>query len=106
MSALEPRQAEENALARRLVFHWQQEFGSAVASRNPFENFYTEYVGPAVFYDQVLRLLPPGEVYEPLNIKEYVNAKGVSTRDKCYLPGFLKYVEPEREAFWRQVWLA
>ena len=106
MSALEPRQAEENALARRLVFHWQQEFGSAVVSREPFEHFYTDNVWPADVYDQVLRLLPPRDVYEPLNIKEYVNAKDVSTRDKCYLPGFLKFVEPERETFWRQVWLA
>jgi hypothetical protein len=106
MPALEPRQGEENPLARRLVSHWQQEFGSAVICRKPFEHFYTEHVWPADVYDQILHSLPPREVYEPLNMKEYVDDKGMSTRDKCYLPEILMRLEPERTIFWRQVWLA
>ncbi|PWT84708.1 MAG: hypothetical protein C5B58_04290 [Acidobacteria bacterium] len=106
MSALEPCQTEETALAKRLVSHWQQEFGSVVISRKPFEHFYTDRAWPADVYDQILHLLPPGEVYEPLNTKEYVNANGVSTRDKCYLPEILARLEPRRRTFWYQIWLA
>jgi hypothetical protein len=104
--ATEPRQAEENTLAKRLIFHWQRQFDSAAVVSAPFEHFYTDQVWPADVYDQLLRLLPPGDVYEPLNIKEWVNAKGVSTRDKCYLPEIIRRMEPEHATFWRQVWLA
>jgi len=104
--AAQSYQADENALAKRLLLHWEQQFGSAVVVSEPFEHFYTDQVWPADIYDELLRLLPPGEVYSPLNVKEWVNAKGVSTRDKCYLPEILSHMDPERAAFWREVWLA
>ena len=99
------READENALAKRLLLHWERQFGSAVIVSEPFEHFYTDQVWPADIYYEVLRLLPPDEVYAPLNIKEWVNAKGVSTRDKCYLPEILGQMDPERVAFWHEVWL-
>jgi len=98
-------EADENALAKRLLLHWERQFGSAVIVSEPFEHFYTEQVWPADIYDELLRLLPPDEVYAPLNIKEWVNAKGVSTRDKCYLPEILGQMDPARVAFWHEVWL-
>jgi hypothetical protein len=98
--------AEENALAKRLLFHWELEFGSALVISKPFEHFYTERAWPADVYEKLLQLLPPGSVYKPLNIKEWVNAKGVSTRDKCYLPEVVRHMDPERATFWRQIWLA
>jgi hypothetical protein len=100
------READENALAKRLLLHWERQFGSAVIVCEPFEHFYTDQVWPADIYDELMRLLPSNEVYAPLNIKEWVNAKGVSTRDKCYLPEILSHMDPERAAFWREVWLA
>jgi hypothetical protein len=99
------READENALAKRLLLHWERQFGSAVIVSEPFEHFYTDQVWPADVYDELLRLLPPDEVYAPLNIKEWVNAKGVSTRDKCYLPEILGQMDPARVAFWHEVWL-
>ena len=99
------READENALAKRLLLHWERQFGSAVIVNEPFEHFYTDQVWPADIYYEVLRLLPPDEVYAPLNIKEWVNAKGVSTRDKCYLPEILGQMDPARVAFWHEVWL-
>jgi hypothetical protein len=99
------READENALAKRLLLHWERQFGSAVIVSEPFEHFYTDQVWPADIYDELLRLLPPDEVYAPLNIKEWVNAKGVSTRDKCYLPEILGQMDPARVAFWHEVWL-
>src|SRR5262249_25497228 len=84
--AARSRQADENVLAKRLLLHWERQFGSEVVVNEPFQHFYSDHVWPADVYDEILRLLPPAEVYKPLNIKEWVNAKGVSTRDKCYLP--------------------
>jgi len=104
--AAQSLQADENALAKRLLLHWKQQFGSAVVVNEPFEHFYTDQIWPADIYDKVLHFLPPAEVYSPLNINEYVNAKGVSTRDKCYLPEILGNLDPERGAFWREIWLA
>jgi hypothetical protein len=98
-------EADENALAKRLLLHWERQFGSAVIVSEPFEHFYTDQVWPADIYDELLRLLPPDEVYAPLNIKEWVNAKGVSTRDKCYVPEILGQMDPARVAFWHEVWL-
>jgi hypothetical protein len=96
----------ENPLAKHLLLHWERQFGSAAVVSEPFEHFYTDQVWPADIYDEVLRLLPPGEVYTPLNIREWVNAKGISTRDKCYLPEIIGHMDPARVTFWRQVWLA
>jgi len=101
-----PHQAVENALAKRVLLHWERDFESAVIISEPFQHFYTEQVWPADVYQELLRLLPPGDVYKPLNIKEWVTAKGLSTRDKCYLPDFIRLVDAERGTFWRQVWLA
>ena len=102
----QPHQADENALAKSLLLYWERELDSTVVVGEPFEHFYTDRVWPADVYQQVLRLLPPTDVYRPLNIKEWVNTKGVSTRDKCYLPEIIEQMEHERACFWRQIWLA
>jgi hypothetical protein len=100
------RDVEDNSLADRVLRHWQKEFDSATVVSEPCEYFYTDHVWPAGVYERLLRLLPPADLYEPLNIKAYVNAKGVSTRDKCYLPDIFERMDPERAAFWHQIWLA
>jgi hypothetical protein len=104
--AAQLHQTDENALARQLLSHWDQELGAVGLVKEPFEHLYTERVWPSDIYDQLLRLLPPDALYEPLNIKQWVNAKGVSTRDKCYLPKIITQMDPKRAAFWRQIWLA
>ncbi len=97
---------EENALAKRVLSHWQQEFGSITVLDEPFQHFYSDCVWPGDVYPEVLRLLPPHDVYKPMNIKEWVNAEGVSTRDRCFLPEILNRLDQERAGFWRQIWLA
>jgi len=99
------REGDENALAQRLLGHWQKVFGSAAIVSEPFEHFYTDQVWPADVYEQLLRLLPPIDLYKPLNIKAYSKA-GVSTRDKCILPDMVERMNPERAAFWHQIVLA
>jgi hypothetical protein len=34
------------------------------------------------------------------------NAKGVSTRDRCFLPEILDRIDSEPASFWHQIWLA
>jgi hypothetical protein len=104
--AVRSQQIEEQALAKRMLSHWKREFESAVVVDEPFAYFYCEHVWPVAIYKDVLRLLPPHDLYEPLNIKEWANAAGVSTRDKCYLPEIVKHMDPQRASFWHQVWLA
>ena len=47
--------------------------------------------------------MPPQELYRPLNINQWVNADGVSTRDKCYFSEMLDEMEPEAAEFWKQI---
>jgi hypothetical protein len=100
------KETHDNALAKRLLAHWQGEFGSIAVSDEPFQHFYSENIWPAEVYRDILRLLPPLHVYRPMNIKEWVNAKGVSTRDRCFLPEILDQMDSERADFWYQIWLA
>jgi len=97
---------QNNALAERVLSHWQREFSSITVLDEPFQHFYSDCVWPADVYAAMLRLLPPHDVYKPMNIKEWVNAKGVSTRDRCFLPEILDRVDEERAGFWRPIWLA
>src|SRR5262249_27481677 len=75
----------DSALARRLIAHWQNEVGAAPVSDEPFQHFYSARIWPSDVYAQILRNLPPREIYQPLNIKQWVNADGVSTRDRLLL---------------------
>ena len=104
--ALPQLDVKDNELARRLVSHWQQEFGSAAVLEEPFQHFRSGCIWPNDLYDQVLRYLPPQNLYRPLNIKQWVNAKGISTRDKCYLSETIELMDQERADFWRQIVLA
>jgi hypothetical protein len=104
--AVRSHQAQDFELARCLLSHWKRGFESAVVIDEPFAHFYCEQVWPTDIYKDVLRLLPPHDLYEPLNIKEWANAAGVSTRDKCYLPEIVERMDPQRASFWHQVWLA
>jgi hypothetical protein len=97
---------QDNALAKRVLAHWQREIGSITVLDEPFQHFFSDRIWPADVYNEMLRLLPPQQVYRPMNIKEWVNAKNVSTRDRCFLPEILEQMEPERAGFWRQIWLA
>lgn len=97
---------EEGALAKRLVKHWQSEFARLPVFEDPVQHFYCDQVWPDDVYDEMLRLLPPHGVYKPMNIKVWVNAEGISTRDRCFLPEILDHLDKKRAAFWRQIWLA
>jgi hypothetical protein len=97
---------EENALAKRVLSHNQRELGSKTVLDEPFQHFYSDWMWPIDVYEQMLELLLPQDVYRPMNIKEWVNATGVSTRDRCFLPEILDRMDSERAGFWRQIWLA
>ena len=97
---------DENALAKRVLAHWQRELASVTVVDEPFQHFYSDRIWPPEVYEEMLRLLPPHGVYHPMNLKVWVNAQGVSTRDRCFLPEVLERMDVERAEFWRQIWLA
>ena len=107
MDQFAPRiDTDENTLAKRLLMHWKSELGKTPVTDEPFQHLYCDRMWPADVYDEILRLLPPHDVYKPMNIKEWVNAEGVSTRDRCFLPETIDRVDEERAGFWRQIWRA
>jgi len=95
-----------NALARKVLAHWQQEFGSTVVTDEPFQHLYSQNIWPQDVYVELLRLLPPRDLYQPLNIKQWVSKSGESTRDSCYLSETIDRMDPERAGFWTQIALA
>ena len=70
-------ESEENALARRVISHWQRELASATVLDEPIQHFYSDRIWPSEVYEEMVRLLPPHDVYHPMNIKVWVNALGV-----------------------------
>jgi hypothetical protein len=99
-------EVSEDSLARRVLSHWHRVFNTILVEDEPTQHFYCDYIWPTDVYGQMLRLLPAPELYTPLNLKEWVNAQGVSTRDRCFLPEVLVCLDSERASFWRQMWLA
>lgn len=97
---------EDNNLAERIVAHWLKELENAPTFDEPCQYLYSERMWPADVYDDMLRLLPKQESYEPINLKVWVNAQGVSTRDRCLLPESIEGMDAERAHFWHQIWLA
>jgi hypothetical protein len=99
-------EVDSHKLAKHVLAHWEREIGSAAVIDEPFQHFYSDAVWPADVYDQLLQNLPPRDLYRPLNIKQWVNAKGESTRDKCYLSETIDRMDSGRAAFWTQIALA
>jgi hypothetical protein len=103
---LQSTEADKFQLARRIVDHWEDEINRTPVQDEPYQHFFSDSIWPAEVYDQMLRSLPPRELYRPLNIKQWVNKKGESTRDKCYLSENINRMDTERAAFWQQIALA
>src|SRR6188474_743794 len=97
----------DNALAKRVLAHWQRELEGVPLIEEPFRHFYCDRMWPKDVYDEMLRLLPEREAYQPINLKVWVNARGVSTRDRLPVwPESLEKLDIERAFFWTQIWLA
>ncbi len=97
----------ERVLAHRLLTYWQRELVAAPVADEPFQYFYCDHIWPQDVYEQILQNLPPHDLYVPLNIKQWVNAEGLSTRDRFLLtPANIERLDPERAAFWRRIVLA
>jgi hypothetical protein len=72
--------------------------------REPYCHIYMEGMFPPATYAELLRKLPPKELYEPLNLRKWVRADGTSTRDECHLTAdtMAKMPKPLAE-FWAPV---
>ena len=97
---------DSDRLAKHILAHWEREFESVGVADEPFQHFFTDAIWPADVYDQILANLPPRDLYRPLNIKQWVNKNGESTRDKCYLSETIPRMDQARAAFWGQIALA
>jgi hypothetical protein len=98
--------AQDNSLAKRIVAHWLEELEKTPTSDEPCQHLYCDRMWPEDVYDDILRLLPKQDSYQPQNLKVWVNAQGVSTRDRCLLPEAIEGMDEERARFWHQIWLA
>jgi len=99
-------EAQDNSLAKRVVAHWLKELENVPTFDEPCQHLYCERMWPADVYDDMLRLLPKQDSYHPQNAKVWVNAEGISTRDRCPLPEAIEGMDAERASFWHQIWLA
>jgi hypothetical protein len=97
---------QDDSLARRILAHWHDVLGPCDVASQPYQYFYCDRIWPADVYARMLQLLPPHALYRPLNIKQWVNASGISTRDKLYLSETLDRLNEEQSDFWRQIVLA
>lgn len=105
-AVLNVAKAQDNGLAKRVVEHWLKELKNLPTHDEPCQHIYHDRMWPADVYDDILRLLPKPDSYQPMNLKVWVNAQGVSTRDRCILPEAIEAMDAERAEFWRQIWLA
>lgn len=93
-------------IAKSILNHWDEKFQSLSIENEPYQHFYLENIWPDDVYDKLLHHLPSHDLYRPLNIKQWVNSDGVSTRDKCYFSETLDKMEPEAAFFWKQIVIA
>jgi hypothetical protein len=93
-------------VANSILNHLEKKFESLQTEEEPYQHFYMENIWPDDVYSQMLQLLPAQDLYRPLNIRQWVNADGVSTRDKCYFAETIDKMEPEAAAFWTQIAIA
>lgn len=98
--------ADNYLLAKHVLAHWEEVVGSLEVTDEPYQHVFSDNIWPADVYEQILRNLPPRELYRPLNINQWVNKSGESTRDKCYLSETIPLMDPARAAFWSQIALA
>ena len=102
-SRLPDIEVKDISIASSILDHWQELFQSTSTDDEPFQHFYCEKIWPDDVFDKLLKFMPPQELYRPLNINQWVNADGVSTRDKCYFSEMLDEMEPEAAEFWKQI---
>jgi hypothetical protein len=69
----------------RIIDHWRATIPATPLQPEPFDHLYFDAMLPPEVYADLLRSLPDKSVYEPINPDRWVNAQGVSTRDRLPL---------------------
>jgi hypothetical protein len=87
--------------AQRIVNHLVERFSSSKVVDEPFQHFATENAFPDDVYEDIRASLPGREAYLPINIKQWKNAEGQSTRDRILLSDAEMQKIP---AATRQIW--
>jgi hypothetical protein len=100
-------ETRRDELAGRIVRHWQLKVDAAPLERDPFDHFYVDGIWPDDVYAQILMSFPDKKHYVPINLKQWVRAKGESTRDRISLTNeSIGKFEPGLREFWMQIWRA
>ena len=86
----------------RIAAHLAEQVLACRVVNDPFQHFHITGALPDDVYAEMRRSMPSRDAYEPLNIKRWKNAAGVSTRDRLDLShGDIERI-PEHM---RQVWI-
>jgi len=75
---------------------------STPALEEPFAHIYLENVFPADVYDQLLRSLPPHEIYDSAAERHYGNGKHIRSMYALSHQGLAR-LSAEQQAFWRAI---
>jgi hypothetical protein len=74
-----------DTLVARILDHWRRVIPAAPLEREPFDHVFFDGIFPEDVYETLQASFPDKSVYEPINMKRWVNAEGVSTRDRIKL---------------------
>jgi hypothetical protein len=90
--------------AQRIVNHLVERFRSSEVVDEPFQHFATEDAFPADVYEEIRASLPGREAYLPINIKQWKNAEGQSTRDRILLSDAeMRKIPAEKRQIWEDI---
>jgi hypothetical protein len=95
---------DADALTQRILDHWSRIIPAAPLERSPFDHVFFDGMFPEDVYRTLLARFPDKSAYEPINIKRWVNAEGVSTRDRIKLTeAGIARMAPELRPFWTAI---
>jgi len=90
--------------AQRIVNHLIERFGGSKVVDEPFQHFATEDAFPDDVYEDIRASLPGREAYLPINIKQWKNAEGQSTRDRILLSDLeMRKIPAEKRQIWEDI---
>src|SRR5690349_5786003 len=90
--------------AQRIVNHLVERFAKSEVVDEPFQHFATENAFPDDVYEEIRASLPGREAYLPINIKQWKNAAGQSTRDRILLSDAeMRKIPADKRQIWEDV---
>jgi hypothetical protein len=103
-SAVKIDPTARTARTQAIIDHLVARLRTAEVKTHPFQNFFLTNAFPADVYASIRKSMPSRDCYRPLNLKQWKNAEGLSTRDRLGLSeGDISRIEPAHQALWTDV---